>query len=178
MSKLNLTQEPLGIFNCPYCSAKETRNEFWPWAYREGQKDLFLFYFIFKNKYKITIKRLKIPKQLSCDREFFLLQTIYLAEVDREFKPQNCNCVRGSMQSHARMETIHSLKKETKKLRQNLRTAAARLMSVCWALRGYRQRIAPAIDDMLSPATRGEEANTPHQSAPMDRKGKGLVNVS
>ena len=39
-------------------------------------------------------------------------------------------------------------------------------------------RIAPAINDMLSPAARSEKSNTPHQSAPMDRKSESRVDVS
>ena len=39
-------------------------------------------------------------------------------------------------------------------------------------------RIAPAINDMLSPAARSEKSNTPHQSAPMDCKSESWVDVS
>ena len=36
-------------------------------------------------------------------------------------------------------------------------------------------RIAPAINDLLSPAARSEKSNTPHQSAPMDRKSESRL---
>jgi hypothetical protein len=38
--------------------------------------------------------------------------------------------------------------------------------------RAVRDRIAPAIDDVLSPAAGSEKANAPHQSAPVNRKRK------
>ena len=36
-------------------------------------------------------------------------------------------------------------------------------------------RIAPAVDNILSPAARGEKANAPHQSTPMNRKRESLI---
>ncbi len=36
--------------------------------------------------------------------------------------------------------------------------------------RAVRDRIAPAIEDVLSPAAGSEKANAPHQSAPVNRE--------
>jgi hypothetical protein len=40
-----------------------------------------------------------------------------------------------------------------------------------------RDRIAPAIDDVLSPAAGSEKANAPHQSAPVNRKRKDWLHI-
>ncbi len=42
---------------------------------------------------------------------------------------------------------------------------------------GLRDRIAPAIDDVQSPAAESETANAPHQSAPVNRKHKDWLYV-
>ena len=36
----------------------------------------------------------------------------------------------------------------------------------------------PAVDDMLSPATRGEKADAPHQSPAMNRKRESWIGTS
>ena len=43
--------------------------------------------------------------------------------------------------------------------------------------RQQRGRIAPAIDDVLSPAAGSEKAHTPHQSTPVNRKREGWLHV-
>ncbi len=43
--------------------------------------------------------------------------------------------------------------------------------------RTVRDRIAPAIDDVLTPAAGSEKANAPHQSAPVNRKRKAWLYV-
>ena len=40
-----------------------------------------------------------------------------------------------------------------------------------------RDRIAPAVDDVLRPAENGEKADSPHQSTPVDRKREGWLYV-
>ena len=63
------------------------------------------------------------------------------------------------------------------------RKETRQLQDRCWRRGGalwgaVGHRIAPAINDMLSPAARSEKSNTPHQSAPMDRKSESWVDVS
>ena len=43
--------------------------------------------------------------------------------------------------------------------------------------RAVRDRIAPAIDDVLSPAAFSEKTNAPHQSAPVNRKRRDWLYV-